>query len=114
MIKKSLKILITPIISSIALTSIGIVIWYFMENSRISLQDVLFWVGMAPMVWFCIGLFGIYKVRGNFYYLQSRTVSEKLPNQRAFQDENEMKSLATSRLNWLMAGIFVWIVMFFV
>ena len=114
MIRRILNILITPFISAIALTAIGIVIWYFMKSSQTSLQDVLFWVGIAPMVWFCIGLIGIYKVRGSFNYLQSRTVSEKSPNQRAVQDEQEMKSLATTRLNWLMAGIFVWIVMFFV
>ena len=114
MINKILKNLITSFILSLALLTVGLVIWYFMKESETSLQDILFCVGAVPIALFSIRLFGDFIVRGDLSYQLSRSVSNQPSNQRALQDVSEIKSMVKSELNWLIAGLLTWLFMYFI
>ena len=108
MIGKILKNILAAFMLSLVLLTVGLVIKYLMKDPETSLQDILFWVGAAPIVLFSIGLFGNYFGRGDPSYQLSRSVSNQSSNQRGLQDIIDIKSRVTSGLNWIMAGWFVW------
>jgi hypothetical protein len=113
MINKILKNLITAFILSVVLLTVGLVIWFFMKESKKSLQDILFCVGALPIVLFSIRVIGHFFGRGDLSYQLSRSVSDQSSSQRTLQDVNEIKSMATSGLNWLIAGLLIWLYMYF-
>lgn len=113
MINKILKNLITAFILSVVLFIVGLIIWYFMRESETSLQDILFCVGALPIVLFSIRVIGYFFGRGDLSYQLSRSVSDQSSNQRALQDVSEIKSMVTSGLNWLIAGLLIWLFMYF-
>ena len=113
MINKILQNLITAFILSLALLTVGLVIWYFMKESEASLQDILFYVGAVPIVIFSMGQLGDFFGRGDHTYQLSRSVSNQSSNQRAVQDVRDMKSRVKFGLNWIMAGLLVWLFSYF-
>ena len=92
---------------------IGLVIWYFIKESKTSLQDVLFIVGAVPIALFTIGMIGNFSGRGNFFIQFSRSASNQSLNERAQQDISDMKSIVLSEMNWIMAGLIVWVLCYF-
>ena len=113
MINKILQNLITAFVLSLALLAVGLVIWYFMKESKTSLQDILFYVGAAPIVIFSMGQLGDFFARGDHSYQLSRSVSNQSSNQRVLQDVRDIKSKVKSGLNWIIAGLFVWLFSYF-
>ena len=109
MMDKILRNIITAIILSLALLIVGLAIWYFMKDSETSLQDILFYVGAAPIVIFSMGQLGNFFVRGDPSYQLSRSVSKKSPGQRAVRDVRDLESSIKSGLNWVIAGLLVWL-----
>jgi uncharacterized membrane protein YeiB len=114
MIIKVMMKLLTAMISSLVLLGIGLVIWYFKRETQTSLTDILFWVGVVPIAFFSIGLAANFSGRGNFHVQFSRSVSNQSSKERSLQDANEMKSNVVSGLNWVMAGLIVWLIMVFI
>lgn len=106
---KILQNIITAFILSLALFIVGFVIWYFMKESQTSLQDILFYVGAIPIVIFSMGQLGIFFRRGDASYQFSRSVSDQSSSQRAVQDVRDIKSWVKSGLNWVIAGLLVWL-----
>jgi hypothetical protein len=104
------KRVVTVIILFLILLSIGMVVWLFMKESKITFQDILFWVGAAPVAFFSIGLFGDFFGRGNISYQLSRSVSKQSSNQRALQDQTDKKSSVKFGLNCIIAGLLTWLV----
>lgn len=114
MIKKLIKYLGAAIISCLALLMLGLIIWYFMNESQTTLQDILFWVGAAPIAFFSIGLFGDFFGRGDISYQLSRSVSRQSSNQRSIEDQSDTESRVKSGLNWIIAGLLLWLVSYFI
>jgi hypothetical protein len=112
-IKKILQNLITAFMISLALLAVGFVIWFFMKESKTSFQDILFYVGAAPIVIFSMGQLGEFFGRGDHSYQLSRSVSSQSSNQRAVQDVRDIKSRLKSGLNWIIAGLLVWLYSYF-
>ena len=77
MIGKILKNIFTALILSMVLLAIGLAVKHFMKESETTLQDILFWVGAVPIVFFTMGLFGSFFGRGDPSYQLSRSVSNK-------------------------------------
>ena len=113
MFGKIFKNVLAAFLLSLALLTVALIIWYFMEESKTPLQDILFWVGAVPIGLFSIGLIGDYFGRGDFSYQLSRSVSNQSPNQRALQDVSAMKSAVKSGLNWIIAGLLIWLFSYF-
>ena len=113
MIKKILQNLIAAFILSLALLAAGLVIWYFMKESKTSFQDILFYVGAAPIVIFSMGQLGEFFGRGDHSYQLSRSVSSQPSNQMAVQDMRDIASRVKSGLNWIIAGLLVWVFSYF-
>ena len=113
MIDKLIKKLFAAILSSLVLMGIGLVIWYFMRESKTSLQDIFFIVGAVPIAIFALGMMGNFSARGNFSIQFSRSASNQSLHGRARQDISDMKSIVLSEMNWIMAGLFVWIICYF-
>ena len=114
MIKKIIKYLGDVIISGLVLLIAGLIIWYFMGESQTTLEDILFWVGAAPIALFSIGLFGDFSGRGDISYQLSRSVSRQSSNQRSIQDKSDTESREKSGLNWIIAGLLLWLVSYFI
>jgi len=110
---KILQNIITAIILSIALLIVGLAIWYFMKETETSLQNILFYVGAVPIVIFSMGQLGILFRRGDSSYQLSSSVSNQSPSQRAVQDVRDIKSWVKSGLNWIIAGLLVWLYSYF-
>ena len=113
LIDKLIKKLFAAIISSLVLMGIGLVIWYFVRESKTYLQDIFFIVGAVPIAIFALGMMGNFSARGNFFIQFSRSASNQSLNKRAQQDIGDMKSIVLSEMNWIMAGLFVWIICYF-
>ena len=107
--KKIIRNIITIIILSLALFVIGCAIWYFMKESQNSLQDILFYVGAVPIVIFSMAQLGNFFGRADPSYQLSRSVSNQSSSQRAVQDRRDIKSRLKSGLNWIAAGLLVWL-----
>lgn len=114
MLKTLRKRVLHVIISFFVLLTTGFVIWFFMKESKISFQDILFWVGAAPIAFFSIGLFGDFFGKGSVSYQLSRSVSKQSSNQRAVQDESDKNSSVKFGLNWILAGLLIWLVSYFI
>ena len=106
---KILQNIITAIILSLALFIVGFAIWYFMKESEISLQDILFYVGAVPIVIFSIGQLGIFFRRGDSSYQLSRSVSQESSNQRTVQEHHDREERVRSELKWVAAGLLIWL-----
>jgi arginine exporter protein ArgO len=106
MIAKILRILITAIISSLVLFTIGVAIWFFRKESQTSLKDILFIIGAIPLI--------SIKGRGDFSYLYSKTVIKKSSDKRKHQDINDNKLNTIFGLNGILSGIIVWLIIYFI
>jgi len=113
MIGKILQNIITAFILSLVLLAIGLVMKYLLTEPETTLQDILFWVGSVPIVFFTMGLFGNFFGRGDPSYQLSRSGSNQSSNQRGLQDIIDIKSRGTSGLSWILAGLLVWLYGYF-
>ena len=111
--KKLFKHLLSAILSALFLIAVALVIRYLKKPSTISLQDILFYVGAAPIAFFSIGFFGDLVGRGSSSYQFSRSVSQQTPNQRANQDEEDSRSRLAFGIQWISAGLLVWLLSYF-
>ena len=104
MTTRFIKQLIAAIFATLVLFMVGLGIWLFMKNSQ-TLQDILFWVGAAPLALYSIGIMGGFAGRGDSSYQLSRSVSNRSSTQRTLQEVNTMTSRMTSGLNWCIGGL---------
>ena len=107
------KRVLTISVLFLILLSISLAVWFYMKESKVSFQDILFWVGAAPIAFFSIGVFGDFFGRGNISYQLSRSVSKQSSNQRALQDQTDKKSSAKFGINCIIAGLMMWLVSYF-
>ena len=113
MLKKLIKSCLTTILSALFLVLAAVMIRFFMKNPQISLQDILFYVGAAPIVFFSIGFFGDLFGKGSISYQINRSVSQQTPNQKARMDEEDSRSRFLFALQWIIAGLLVWLLSYF-
>lgn len=114
MYKKFRSNLISVLVYALILLVVGLVVWFFFIESKMSFQDVLFYIGATPIALFSIGLFGDFLGRGTQSYQLSRSVSKQSPNQRAKGDVVDNKKRVTSGISWIAAGLLVWLVSYFI
>jgi hypothetical protein len=113
MFRRLLKTLVTSFLSGAVLLAIGLVIWYVRQGANTTLQDTYFWVGAIPIVIFSINQFGKIFGRGDVTYQLSRSVSHQSSTERAVQDESDLRKNVTAGLNWILAGLWVWLISYF-
>jgi arginine exporter protein ArgO len=113
MINKILKNIFVAFLLSIVLLIVGLAIKYLILDSKTPLQDILFWVGAIPIMFFSVGVFGDFFGKGDSSYQLSRSVSNQSSNQRGFQDVSDIKSRAKFGLNWILAGLLIWFYSYF-
>jgi hypothetical protein len=109
MLIKSLKALLAAILSASALLLLAVAVWWFKRGAGVTLQDILFWVGALPIAFFTLGAMGRFAVRGDLTYQMSRSVSDATPEQRARAVADDLKFFGTSWLNWILAGLLLWL-----
>lgn len=108
--KRLQKSALSVLLSTLFLLGTGVVIWLFIQNSGSTLQDILFYVGAAPIALFSVGMFGDFFGRGTQSYQLSRSVSRHSPNQRAQKDVEDNENKVASGIIWIIAGLLVWII----
>jgi hypothetical protein len=113
MFRRLLKTLVTSFLSGAVLLAIGLVIWYVRQGSKTTLQDTYFWVGAIPIAIVSISQFGKFFGRGDATYQLSRSVSHQSATERAAQDESDLRKNVTAGLNWILAGLWVWFISYF-
>ena len=109
MTKKLLQNLVTAAVLSIVLLVAGLVIWFFKKESGTSLQDILFYVGAAPIIIFALGQIGNFIGRGDHTVQLSRSVGNKSPGERGARDIFDIQSGLKTGINWFIAGLLVWL-----
>ncbi len=114
MINKISKRVIAALISTLVRFVIGAAIRFFMKESHTSFSNVLFWVGAVPILVFSMASFGNFFGRGNPSYQMSRSVTEESSNQRARQDLKDIEFMVKSGLNWILAGLLLWLISCFI
>ncbi len=110
---KLAKYLLTCVGISALLMGVGAIIWYVRRDSPTTFQDTLFWVGAVPIALFTIGFFGNFFGRGDVSFQLSRSTISQSSNQRAVQDESDSKAKLKSDLKWIIGGVSVWLVSYF-
>jgi hypothetical protein len=114
MMNKIFKNMIAAFLLSFVLLILSLIIWFFMKESETSLKNILFWVGAVPIGLFSIVIIGDFSIRGDLSYQLSRSVSNQSSNQRALLDVNDIKSKVKSGLNWIIAGLIIWLLGYFI
>ena len=118
MIKKSSNVLISAATNSVPLILIAFVISYFVKYP---LETILFVIGAIPIILFSPGLFsssisGI--VHTPKFWCNCHTVyrivdSSLNPNKKTPLGD-DFKSMFNASLSWVIAGLILWIVSYFV
>lgn len=103
MLKGYLKALLESLLISIVLVFIGGAIWYLMRDSGISFKDTLFWIAVAPIVFFSMGQIGNNAEQYDPSYLKSKSLIRKSPVAES------MRNMSGSRfdLKVIAAGVIV-------
>ncbi len=101
------------LMKTLLLIMLSLLIWYVMRDTALSLQDTLFWVGAVPIAFFSIGIFGNFHGRGDPEYQLSKTVLSQSSNQKAVQESQDTAKRTSSSLTWVIAGLFVWLLSYF-
>lgn len=110
MLGKILKSICAALLSAGVLLIAAVMIWWFKRGARVSLQDILFWVGAAPIVIFTMGSMGRFAGRGDVTYQMGRSVSDATPGQKAEGLIDDLQTYGKSGLNWILAGLILWLV----
>ena len=113
MLSKAGRVFMTVFILSFALMMAGVIIWYFVKASGTTLQDVMFWVGAIPIALFSVGKLGAFARRGDASYHLSRSAGNASLDQRNLHEASGLRAEATSGLNWVLAGLLVWLFSYF-
>ena len=115
MIGKIFKILISAALSSLLLIIVGYLVSFLFSDSQKSLGLILFVVGAIPMVIFLPGLFGGGK-SGAIHTPKViyRVVNTLSPHNKSSQTGDDSRANFNASLNWVLAGVIVWIVSYFV
>ena len=111
---KIVKKLFSTIATSIILFGIGLIIWFFNKESKMSLQNILFWIGAIPIAIFSVGLIGNYTGALNPSSRFDRPLIEQSLKDRTQHGKMDFKARAASGLNWIIAGILIWVVSYMV
>jgi hypothetical protein len=101
------------LMKTLLLIMLSLLIWYLMRDTALSLQDTLFWVGAVPIAFFSIGIFGSFHGRGDPKYQLSKTVLSQSPNQRSVQESQDRSKRTSSSLTWVIGGLLVWLLSYF-
>jgi len=99
---------------TLLLIMLSLLISYMMRDSVLTLRDTLFWVGAVPIALFSIGIFGNFSSRGDPEYQLSKTVLEQSSNQRSIHETDDVSKRTSSNLIWVIAGLLVWVVSYFI
>ena len=115
MIKNMLKSLMFAGLLAVLLLVIGLFISYVFIGSLRYLSIILFVLGAIPIVVFSSGLFG----RSGSGAVHTpkviyRVVGTLTPKRYSSQDTGEAISNLTSSLTWIIAGVIVWLISYFV
>jgi len=99
---------------TLLLIMLSLLISYIMKESGLTLQDTLFWVGAVPIALFSIGIFGNFSSRGDPEYQLSKTVLKQSPNQRSIHETDDVSKQTSSNFTWVIVGLLVWLISYFI
>jgi len=103
MLKQYIQGLIELIVISTVFVCVAAVIWYLRKDSGSSFQDILFWVAVAPIVFFSLG-----QIRGDSSESDpSFQISKSLINQPPVADSISKNSGSRFDLKMITAGAIV-------
>ncbi|MGI9536660.1 MAG: hypothetical protein ACR2PB_06305 [Desulfocapsaceae bacterium] len=115
MIGKTFKILISAALASLLLIVIGLLISFLFSDSQKSLGLIFFVIGAIPLVIFLPGLFGGGK-SGAIHTPKViyRLVNTLSPQNKSSQNSDDSRANFNASLIWVLAGVVLWIVSYFV
>ncbi len=115
MLKKTIKTVTIAGLLAIPLLVAGLLISYFLLGSLKLLNLVLFAIGAVPIVVFSSGLLGG-STSGALHTPKViyRLVDTLTPKKYKSQSGEEIRSNFFTSLNWILAGVIVWVVSYFV
>ena len=112
---RAAKIIISAILSSILLLLIGLLVSLVLSNAQKSLGLIYFIIGAIPLVIFLPGLFGGRK-SGAIHTPKViyRFVNTLGSGSKASGSGEDSKADFNASLSWVLAGLIVWVVSYFV
>ena len=115
MTEKAVKIIITAILSSLVLLLIGLLVSLVFSRLNESLGLIYFIIGAIPLVIFSPGLFG----GGKSGAIHTPKVIYRFVNTlgsgpKASQSGEDSNADFNASLSWVLAGLIVWAVSYFV
>jgi len=112
---RAVKIIISAVLSSLLLLLAGLLISFIFSNSQKSLGLIYFIVGALPLVIFAPGLFGGGK-SGAIHTPKViyRFVNTLGPAKKTSQSGDDSSANFNASLSWVLAGLIVWVISYFV
>ena len=95
--------------TTLLLVMLSLLISYATRNSALSLKDILFWVGAAPIAIFSIFIFGILSGRGARVMKSIEDTSGQPVELRPPMKRCAASDQTSSGLAWVLAGLLVWL-----
>ena len=106
-IKKSA---VRTLVITLFLVMLSLLISYIMQDSPLSLKDVLFWVGSVPIAFVSASIFAPLSGRRRHKHKPPGTPPNQSPEQRGAAKSSAAAKPISSRIAWLSAGLLVWLV----
>ena len=113
MLLKARRVALVAFLISLALMIAGVVIWLFKRSSGTTLQDIMFWMGAFPIALFSIGSMGRFAGRGASFNPFPRSGDNIASDPHSRRDQSDLAAELTSGLNWVLAGLLVWLFSYF-
>ena len=111
---RALRIIITAALTSLALIVIGLLVSFILTDAEKSLGLILFVIGAIPLVIFSPGLLGggksgaVHTPKVIYRFVNTLTPDRKTSS--GAQSSTEFDA----SLSWVLAGLIVWVVSYFV
>ena len=112
---RAIRIIISAVLSSLLLIAIALLISFIFSDSQKSPGLIFFIVGAIPLVIFSPGLFGGGK-SGAIHTpkVVYRFVNTLAPDKKRSSDGDDSQADFNASLSWVLAGLIVWAVSYFV
>ncbi len=96
---------IKSVLASFILLAGGVLSYFLIDNSRVTLQLALLWVGFTPGLCIALGLLGVYFGRADTgYQIGRRAFTFQAPTTNHRERNSLLHGKKTDLLSWILGG----------
>ncbi len=96
---------IKSVLVSLILLAGGVLLYFLIDNSRITLEEALLWAGFTPAICIALGMLGVYFGRADTaYQIGRRAFTFQAPTTNPRERFSLLHGKKTDLLSWILGG----------